>query len=52
MEVSIFRQEQRFEIGVAGKNNAEKIVGFSLVPIGALIYMGNSRYFRVATVQS
>jgi len=50
MEISIFRQKQRFKIGMAGKFNAEKVVCFSFVPVGALVDMGYCRYFRVAAV--
>ena len=52
MEISIFRQEQRFKIGMAGKDNAEKVVGFSLVPVGTLVDVGNGRNLGIAAVQS
>jgi len=51
MEVSIFRQKQRFKIRMAGKDNAEKVVCFPFVPVGTLVDMGYCRYFRVAAVK-
>ena len=52
MKISIFRQQKRFKVWMAGEFNAEKIMGFSLMPVGTLIYMRNCRYFRIIAICS
>ncbi len=52
MKISIFRQKQRFKIGMADKFNAEKVMGFPFMPIGALVDMGDGRYCRIVSICS
>ena len=52
MKVRIFRQKQRFKIGMADKFYAEKVMGLPFVPVRTLINMRNCGDFRIISIRS
>ena len=52
MKVRIFRQKQRFKIGMTDKFYAEKVMRFPFVPVRTLVDMRNCGDFRIIPIRS
>ena len=50
MKICVFRKKERNEVRMADEFDAEKIMGFPLMPVGPGIDTGNCWYFGVVAI--